>query len=217
MRRSPAWTVLLLAACAGEQDLPVVPPPPPPPSQTFRLEASPNGQDSFAMGIGVILQLAPRLISSTGDTLFVPGWISYVSRTPSVLSAGASGLLTALTPGSARVVVSTEHQGKTLVDSLAVQVFCTVEIRAVVNPAVIPLLTGDRFTPTLSLTTCGGQVTMTNTIVWSADDPTVVSVNPVTGETLALSRGETVVRAYALGLGPPGGLPVAGIDVEVSR
>jgi hypothetical protein len=215
MRQSPAWTVLLLAACAGEQELPVVPPPPPPPSQTFRLEAFPKGQGSPAVRIGGGVQLAPRLIGSVGDTISVPRGISYVSRSPSVISASPSGLLTALAPGSSTVLVSAEHDGKALMDSLSVFVFCILEIRSVVNPAAISLSVSERFTPTLSLTTCGGHQTMTNTIVWAAEDPTIVSVNPVTGETTALRSGVTVVRARALGLGPPDGLAVAGIDVSV--
>lgn len=215
MRHTPVWTLLLLAACAGaDANLLVTPPPPPPPPApvSFRLSVHPFNGGVVGAGPGSVLQLTPRIIASTGDTLALTASVAYSSRVPAVITVDDAGLVTVVaTSGSSTIHASTVYAGQTLADTLSIQVVCTAELTAVVTPFQPVMAVGERFTPTISLTTCSGHVTLHPVITWAALDPTIVSVNPVTGETVALKAGATTVTAMAAGI--PG--PVSGIDVTV--
>lgn len=145
-----------------------------------------------------MLQLAPRLVGPSGENLGPSGPVSYTSTPPGLVSVHESGLVTALAIGSPTIYGSTVHQGQALADTfgLTVAVTCTAELRVQVSPFDPVLMVGERFIPTLTMSTCGGKVTVTDVLTWSAHDPSIVSVHPVTGETVALRAGVTGVRAH---------------------
>ncbi len=65
------------------------------------------------------------------------------------------------------------------------------------NPPAMTLDVGQRFTPVMTLTSCGGWVTVPATITWSTPAAGVLAVNPQTGETTALQSGTGTVRGTA--------------------
>lgn len=225
LRRGVVSAALFLGACAGSDNVvavvpppppaPLLPPPPPAPvPRTVRLEIGPSGADAIGLFFGGFLQLAPRVVVSTGDTLAPSAPVSFSSRVPANLSVDASGGLTAREVGMSTILASTVYEAQTLVDTLFVIVTCTSELRSTVTPADTVLAVGQGFTPTILLTTCQGRKTITSPITWTAVDPTVVSVNQNTGETVALRPGTTIVRAWA-SINPSSPTPVAGIPVKV--
>lgn len=72
--------------------------------------------------LGTDLQLAPRIIVSTGDTLVPAGQVSFTSRAPATVSVDASGRITGLATGASTILASTVYETQALVDTLAVQV-----------------------------------------------------------------------------------------------
>lgn len=209
MRSPMLWTMLFLAACArGDGDMiePAgpLPPPPPPPAPVFRLSLNPsssNPNKTIGLLLGGTLQLIPRLVSATGDTIQPAPSVGYLSRAAGMVSVSAGGLLTALAIGSTSIEAATLYGGTLMADTLVVVVTCTTELTLRVTPQSPVLAPGDRFTPSIVVTSCGGQVTVTDTFTWSVVNPatldpivsTVVSVNPVTGETIALAPGTALV------------------------
>ncbi len=151
------------------------------------------------MGPGSTLQLAPKILVSTGETLSPTSTVSYRSRVPATISVDGTGRVTVLaTSGSSTIYGSTSFRGQVLEDSLAISVLCTLELTLRWSPADSTIAVGERFTPALSLTTCSGYVTLTDTFAWLSIDPSIATVNPVHGEITGVRAGTTTVRASGL-------------------
>ena len=217
---------MLLAACSGGDGAmiePPGPPPPPPPAAPpdFRLSLNPsssNPNKTIGLLLGGTLQLTPRLVSSSGDTIQPTAAVSYLSRAANTVSVDAGGFLTALATGNASIEASTVYNNKVLADTLSVSVICSAELTVTVTPVNPGLAVGGRFTPSIVVTTCGGRITISDTFTWAvvgADlEPivsSVVSVNPATGETVALAPGTALIVVR----GQKFGFPLSAITVTV--
>ena len=70
---------------------------------------------------------------------------------------------------------------------------CDADLQARVVPAVRTLRVGESFTPSTRFLGCGGTEPLADAITWSAQDSTIVRVDPRSGRTLALRPGQTRV------------------------
>lgn len=99
--------------------------------------------------------------------------------------------------GPAAIVAEARVGAVRLSKAISVVVSCTLELTATLNPTSMSLAVGERFTPSMTLSSCGGRIPVNATITWFASDTTIVSVNPTTGETTALKIGSTYVQGYS--------------------
>ena len=75
--------------------------------------------------------------------------------------------------------------------------FCTFELEERLDPKAVTLAVGESVTPTVELYTCGGSKTVTDTFVWTSENPQVASVERTVGKITALSEGQTDVEVLA--------------------
>lgn len=171
------------------------------------LHLYPDAQ-GLALQLGVERQLPVELIGPAGDTLALPATLQIFSRNPNVVATGDGLRIFGLGPGTTRVIGTLEWNGRTLTDSVTVAVSCTTDLIVHVTPSVISLAVGGSITPGVALYTCGGYDQLVDTYTWTAVDPTVISVDPVTGRTTGLRTGGTGVAIHGAIYGNLGGIPV---------
>ena len=153
-----------------------------------------HGQPYLAMMLGTRMALPVTLHGPDGGTLPLPQNFTLASREPGVASVDSGTVVRARAMGRTWLVGSVVADGRPLADSLEVAVVCTMELGIELTPPTQALAVGQSFTPTVRLIGCGGQLTLSDTIRWSADDPAIVRVDAVSGLTTAIGVGQTVVR-----------------------
>jgi hypothetical protein len=124
---------------------------------------------------------------------------TFRSTNPATLTMDAEGHFTAIGwgTGPASIVAEARVGSQRLSKTIGVSVACTAELRVSLNPTSISLGIGETFTPTMSLSTCGGQVPVSTTVTWSASDADILSVNPASGETAGLKSGSASVQGHS--------------------
>jgi hypothetical protein len=181
---------LATASCSGAiVDQSVLHPP------ALRLSFGPFTGPEFGIMLGASLQIYAHVVTSTGKTVTPDAPPTFVSRNPTIISSTPDGYLTALAMGSSLLVAEARVGSQLVRDSVMGSVGCTLELRVNISPAQATLPVGGRFVPQLSLTTCGGQVALQDTFTWASTDPSILAVDPSSGETTALSAGTATVTA----------------------
>ena len=176
--------------------------------ETYRLSIRFNqSPEVFAM-VGSSVQLETRVLSESGEPIPFTNPIAFVSRHPDVATVDVTGLATLAGMGTTYIVASVPGFSNVLPDSIRVIGVCTAELRVAFTPVEATLSVGESFVPTISLSTCGGQIVVTDVFSWVAQDNTVVSVDASTGATIALKAGTTFVVARGKESGPVASIPV---------
>ena len=122
----------------------------------------------------------------------VTGTWTWVSRTPSVATVSASGLVTSLTNGSARIVATETGGSKDSAQVVVQQRIASINV----NPAVRSLYTGGNFTfSALAVDGRGNAMASQPTFTWSSLANSVATVNASTGVANAVAIGSTQIRA----------------------
>ncbi len=70
---------------------------------------------------------------------------------------------------------------------------CSDDLGMKLTPSERTILVGESFTPSVTLSTCGGQRRITDSFTWAAEDLAVVSVDPRTGRTTGKTPGQTLI------------------------
>ena len=70
------------------------------------------------------------------------------------------------------------------------------------RPADTTLTVGQQFSPQILLSRCRGTVPVFDSFVWSAQDTTIVRVDPRTGLTTAIAPGHTQLSVKGATYGP---------------
>lgn len=153
--------------------------------------------------LGATQQVTARVTTEDGSVLSDP-LVSWTSADPSVLTADASGLVTAVSVGSATVIGEIDG----LTDSLSIDV---VQVPALVT--ILPEVRrfesiGDTAQYEVVLSDQGGTDIPGTVAVWSTPDTSVVSLSPA-------GRLETVGNGYAHAEVEVGGV-VLGVDFVVA-
>ncbi|HEV8150653.1 MAG TPA: Ig-like domain-containing protein [Gemmatimonadales bacterium] len=190
---------LTTASCSGTIVDQSVPHPP-----ALRLSFGPFTGPEFGIMLGASLQIYAHVVTSTGKTVTPDAPPTFVSRNPTIISSTPDGYLTALAAGSSLLVAEARVGSQVVRDSVLGSVFCTLELRISLSPAQATLPIGGRLVPQVSLSTCGGQVAVQDTFTWASTDSSILSVDSITGETIALSPGRATVTATAARYGVVG-------------
>jgi hypothetical protein len=143
--------------------------------------------------------------NARGDSLPAPASLKIASADSSVVRVD-TGFMKAVGMGETRVVASVAGAHGPLTDSLAVDVECTLELAVHLTPIADTLSVGAGFTPSISVSTCGGQIQVKDTFQWTSSDTTVIRVDPVTGQTTGLKPGPAVTFVRGVSYGALGGV-----------
>lgn len=139
--------------------------------------------------VGVTQQLSAQITDAQGN-LLTGRPIAYASDAPTVASVSASGLVTALAPGTARITATSE--GKTGVST--VQVIPVPVASVQVTPATATLLTGRTQQLTATPRSAAGAVLTGRVITWATGAPGIATVS-ATGLVSAIAPGIALVLA----------------------
>jgi hypothetical protein len=161
------------------------------PQETYRLSVRIGQATEIFAAVGSSLQLEARVLSSSGDTTSFVNAIALVSRNTDVATVDSTGLASVAGTGATYIVASAPGFDHVLPDSIKVTGTCTLELRWMFTPAQPSIAVGETFTPSITVTSCGGYVTLIDDFSWSVNDPTIVSVNAATGATVGLKPGTT--------------------------
>lgn len=191
------WQLVLVlgaaaVSCSGSADITVGPPIP-----EYRITFDPPFQSEFAILLGGSGQVQARVVDRRGRTVTPDEGPTYRSSNPATLAVSPSGHFTVVGLGGGTIIAWARVGSTELTGGVHVATICTTEIGIVVDPTSVTLEVGQGFTPSMRLTTCGGRLPVPATFSWSASDGTVLAVNPVTGETMALRSGTAQVIGRA--------------------
>jgi uncharacterized protein YjdB len=174
----------------------------PPPVPEYRIAFDPPFQSGFAIMLGGSDQVQARVLDRGGRTVTPDDGPTFHSSNPASLTVTPDGHFTAVGVGGAAIIATARVGSTELTAGIQVSTVCTAEIGIVVEPASVTLDVGQGFTPSMRLTTCGGRLPVAATFSFSVSDGAILSVNPVTGEVLALRSGtaQVIGRASVSGL-----------------
>ena len=82
---------------------------------------------------------------------------------------------------------------------------CTRELGVRFTPGDTTIAVGQAFTAAVHLSSCGGREQLSDVVTWSAQDTTVVSVDPTAGLVTGRALGETRLQATGATYGLVGG------------
>ena len=86
---------------------------------------------------------------------------------------------------------------------------CTDELRVHFTPADTAIQVGRAFTASVQLASCGGAQVLTDAFTWHSADPSVATVDSLTGLVVARTLGATSVAATGQRFGRIGGMHVS--------
>jgi uncharacterized protein YjdB len=162
---------------------------------------------TVGLTVGGTVTLQVGLTDASGNSLPLAGRvITYTSNAPSVASVSAAGVVTALSAGSASIVVTCE--GKTATASITVTAPTVSSVD--VTPGSSTLSAGNTVQLTAVAKDNNGTVIPGVAITWSTSDGSVASVTSA-GLVTAVSSGSASITATAAGV-----LGIATISVTAS-
>jgi len=162
---------------------------------------------SAALTVGGTNQLVAVTLDSLGNTL-TGRPLTWVSNAPAVASVSATGLVTAVAPGTATVTVSSEGR----------QASATVSVRAVtarldVTPASLTLRVGEQRPLAITARDAGGTILPNAPITWTSSNPLIASISTagtVTGT--GIGTATITVRSDAASATVPVTVSASGFD-----
>src|ERR1700738_2101825 len=173
-------------------------------SQVDMLQISPAAQ---SLAVGQTAQFAATGTITHGkhpsSNENVTGMVSWTSSAPAVATISATGLATAVSPGSTTITASMAGFGGTLSTTATVTVTGTTGSAGadIVSIAVIPgaqsVASPNQTTQFLAIGTnsAGATQNMTNKVTWNSSSPQVATIGASTGLAMSLSQGTSTITA----------------------
>jgi len=162
---------------------------------------------------GGTAQLTANVTDASGASVSdrVPTW---TSSDASVAIVSASGLVTAVAPGSARIAAALDG----VTDSVSISVVAVPVGSVTVQPATASLAAGQSVTFTATVKDVNGAVVTDRTVVWTSSNAAVASVTQ-SGAVKALASGTATISATSEGSTGSAALtvtsaPVASISIQ---
>lgn len=149
---------------------------------------------STAIIVGTTVQLSPQVTDPAGNIL-TGRPISYVSDNSAVATVNSTGLVTAITPGSARITATSE--GKVGTATITVNPLPVASVQ--VTPATGTVLVGGTRQLAAQALSDSGQALAGRTVTWTSGAPGVASVSPA-GLVTGIAPGIAVIVAVADGV-----------------
>ncbi|HYO45393.1 MAG TPA: Ig-like domain-containing protein, partial [Gemmatimonadota bacterium] len=147
------------------------------------------GNDTLTVGDD--LQLTVTVIDQDGDTLSGQT-VTYASSNTAVASVSTTGLVAALTSGSATITATVDTESDTI--TIVVEED-TTPAALTLDPGDTNLAVGDTLTFTATVTTAGGDTLTGQVVTFSSLETGVATVNPTTGLVTAVAVGRTDIVA----------------------
>jgi len=149
---------------------------------------------SVSLTVGRTVTLSVQLTDAQGNVL-IGRPVTFVSETPAVATVSATGVVSAVTPGTARIVASSEGRS----GAATITVTPLPVARVVVTPGTSALITGE--TVRLSAATFAADDTplAARTVEWRSGAPNVATVN-ADGTVTAFGPGTALVLATSEGI-----------------
>jgi hypothetical protein len=201
-RRVPAIAVgallaMVLASCGGSDGATGGTPVPAP------VAAVGVSLTSASVGVGETTQASATLHDASGAVLG-GRFVSWSSSSGSVATVSATGLVTAVSSGSAVITAASEGQSGSASLSVTVAPVATVAVRLVTNSMVV----GGTTEAFATLRDANSNVLANRTTTWSTSNASVATVSS-TGLVTAAGVGAATVRATSEGITGSADLAVA--------
>ena len=144
--------------------------------------------------VGSTTQLTPTVIDVNGKQVTSPV-VTWSSSNLLVAFVSASGLVTALLPGTATITDTSDNKSGTSVATVTL-----VAVQSVtVAPATLSLASGQSAPLTATVTDANGTVVTNRPVSWTSSAPAVATVDPSTGVVTAVAIGSATITADAGG------------------
>ncbi|HET6362306.1 MAG TPA: Ig-like domain-containing protein [Gemmatimonadota bacterium] len=143
--------------------------------------------DDDTLTVGGTIQLTVTVIDEEGDTLSAQT-VTFTSSDTAVASVSGSGLVEALTAGSATITATVDDVSDTI--TIVVEEDSTAA-NVTLDPGDTNLAVGDTLTFTGTVTTAGGDTLSGETVTFSSTETAVATVDPATGLVTAVAVGRT--------------------------
>ena len=175
----------------------------PKPVATVRL--SPTSRD---LVVGESAQLTAEALDATGAVLSGRP-VTWTTSRPSVASVNASGVVSALAPGSA--VITATIEGKSGVGAVTVSPAAVASVA--VSPSSATLVVGQALAFEAEPRSASGQPLEGRTVAWSSNPPQVATVAS-TGVVIAVAPGTATITATSEGRSGSAQLTVLGLTAH---
>jgi trimeric autotransporter adhesin len=160
------------------------------PTPVGSVRLTPTARDLL---VGQTVQLSAQPLDPSGNVL-ADRPVTFTTSSATVASVSASGLVTALAPGSA--IITATSEGRSSVATITV---ATVPVASVVvTPNASPAVVGQTTQLRADAKDASGQTLTGRTIVWSTSEPGVATVTS-TGLVTAIASGSATISATSEG------------------
>ena len=145
-----------------------------------------------SLRIGIPRQLSVTLLDSVGGAIPPGRVINWTSATPAIATVSATGLVTGLSLGTARIAVNAEGAVDTVSFSVTKIPVATVRL----SPLTASILQGQTTQLTATVEDSTGAVVTDRLVEWSSNDPTKASVSQ-TGLVTGIAPGAITISAIS--------------------
>jgi uncharacterized protein YjdB len=145
-----------------------------------------------SLRIGVPRQLSVSLADSVGGTIPPGRVINWTSATPAIATVSATGLVTGLSLGTARIAVNAEGAVDTVSFSVTKIPVATVRL----SPLTSNIIQGQTVQLSATVEDSAGAVVTDRLVEWSSNDPTKASVSQ-TGLVTSIAPGTITISAIS--------------------
>lgn len=144
--------------------------------------------------VGTTQQLTANLRDAGGNSLYIRT-VTWTSSAPTIATVSSTGLLTAVSAGTATITATSEGRTGTATVTTAV----TFPVATVtVTPALATLVTGTSQQLTATLRDGAGNALTDRTITWTSSNPAIATVS-ATGLLTTLTSGTVTITAASEG------------------
>lgn len=143
--------------------------------------------DDDTLTVGGTVQLTVTVIDEEGDTLSAQT-VAFTSSNTGVATVSNSGLVEAVTAGSANITATVDNVSDTITVVVEED---TTPANVTLDPGDTNLAVGDTLTFTGTVTTAGGDTLPGETVTFSSTETAVATVDPSTGLITAVAVGRT--------------------------
>lgn len=144
--------------------------------------------------VGLTQQLTANLRDAAGNAVFIRT-VTWSSSAPTIATVSSTGLVTAVTAGTATITATSEGRTGTATVTTAV----TFPVATVtVTPGVVPLIQGSTQQLTATLRDGAGNALADRLITWTSSNTAVASVSS-TGLVTTVGQGTTTISASSEG------------------
>jgi uncharacterized protein YjdB len=182
-----AGTVAISATAEGKTGMSQIVVTPATPTPVASVTLTPT---SASLVVGSAATISDTLKDASGHVLTGRA-VAWVSNTPGVATVDASGVVTAVSAGTATITATSE--GKTASATITVSLVPVASV--VVSPTSANLYVGGTTTISAIAKDANGNALAGRVVEWTSSAPTIATVNSATGLVTAIAPGTATITA----------------------